>query len=509
MKLSEIKELKDFDAHVQAIQEATVTGAEETPAEKEKRIKGLLSDYGEFFAYYLPHYCTDERTGKITKVSWFQKKAADLLLNNRIIEIILNWFRGAAKSTHSNIGYPLWLWVHKELKCMLLVGQTDSKAKLLLSALQAEYAANQRLRSDFGNQLNPGNWGEGEFILKDNTAFFSLGLGMSPRGIRNRQNRMDYIVCDDIDTKEMTKNPSRVREAANWVLEDLMGTYGMWAERFVLANNRIAKICILEELRKKLKECIYLRVIAHDENFKSAWRERFPDEHWRRKYNKSTKRAYHREYLDDPIDEGTIFNENWIHWGKVPPLNEMDALIFYCDPSWKDKKSNDFKAVRFWGRKGKYFYLIRSFVRQTTLKAMVQWWYDRYMELPSDVIAIHKMEASFMQDTILDEFTEEGEARKTQLPIVGDFRKKPDKFQRIESTSPFYERGFIVYNEELKDDPDTLEGIEQLLAFEKGSNAPDDAPDCDEAAIHELNRATRQKDFKPSLGFKIKKFKWF
>ena len=41
------------------------------------------------------------------------------------------------------------------------------------------------------------------------------------------------------------------------------------------------------------------------------------------------------------------------------------------------------------------------------------------------------MEANFMQDTILDEFQREGELRGYQLPMIGDKRKKPDKFPAL------------------------------------------------------------------------------
>ena len=59
-----------------------------------------------------------------------------------------------------------------------------------------------------------------------------------------------------------------------------------------------------------------------------------------------------------------------------------------------------------------------------------------------------------MQDVILDEFTTEGNIRGYQLPIMPDKRKKPDKIQRIEAISPLWERGFVFYNEALKDSTD-------------------------------------------------------
>lgn len=99
---------------------------------------------------------------------------------------------------------------------------------------------------------------------------------------------------------------------------------------------------------------------------------------------------------------------------------------------------------------------------------MVRWCYDLYEWTREQGISVRwYMEANFMQDTILDEFRREGELRGYQLPITGDKRKKPDKFQRVEAISPLWERGFVVYDETQKDDPDMLAGIDQTLAFEK------------------------------------------
>ena len=110
------------------------------------------------------------------------------------------------------------------------------------------------------------------------------------------------------------------------------------------------------------------------------------------------------------------------------------------------------------------------------------------------------MEASFMQDIILDDFTVEGNLRGYQLPITGDTRKKPDKFQRVEAISPLWERGFVYYDASQKDDPDMMAGVEQTLAFEKGMSGNDDAPDADEGAIYILQKNTRQQIYSPRFG---------
>ena len=72
--------------------------------------------------------------------------------------------------------------------------------------------------------------------------------------------------------------------------------------------------------------------------------------------------------------------------------------------------------------------------------------------------------------------------------------------QRIEAVSPLWERGFVWYNERLKDTPDMQVGIDQTLSLERGSRMHDDAPDADEGAIWILQRNTRQESFQPVFG---------
>ena len=141
---------------------------------------------------------------------------------------------------------------------------------------------------------------------------------------------------------------------------------------------------------------------------------------------------------------------------------------------------------------------------------MVRWLYNLYERTAAENVAVtFYMEANFMQDIILDEFTTEGNARGYQLPLMPDKRKKPDKLQRIEAISALWERGFVFYNEVLKGTPDMEVGIEQTLALERGSRVHDDAPDADEGAIWYLQRNTRQETVKPRFGSRpTSKYSW-
>lgn len=239
---------------------------------------------------------------------------------------------------------------------------------------------------------------------------------------------------------------------------------------------------------------------AVDRNGEPVWRGKWTKEEAREYRDFVGYRAWEKEMMHNPIVDGTIFRSEWIRFKKMPKLSKYEMLVCYTDPSFKSTTSNDYKASRLWGKIGNELHLIDCYVRQDTVSGMVRWLYNLYESLPEGVAVRFFMEANFMQDIILDEFTTEGNIRGYQLPLLPDKRKKPEKIQRIEAISPLWERGFVFYNEALKDSPDMQVGIEQTLALERGSRVHDDAPDADEGAIWYLQRNTRQENFKPMFG---------
>jgi hypothetical protein len=504
---------KDFLDNCERIKRATPINVNESMKLKQDRIKDVKANYRVFFEYYFKDYAK-------AKCSWFQVFVANLLLKYKVIFIVLEWFRGSAKSTHADLGYPLWLMINDELKTMLLVGQNEKKAFRLLADIQAQLSSNQRFINDFGDQVKYGSWQEGEFITKQGCAFYAIGIGQSPRGTRNEANRPDYIVVDDADTKQLSKNQARIDEYTDWINGDLMGCFDIGNERFLLVNNRPFKCSILgkmisERFRGAIKHSIkkmfpkasaptaigyqvagdwhHLKVNACDRNFEPTWAEKYTVAYWKKKCANSVMRIWSGEYLNTPITEGKLFKAKHIKYKKMLPLKDYDHLVAYCDPSWKNTASSDYKAIALWGKKGRELHKIKQFCRQCGTVEMVQWFYDLHESLPEEVTVDYYMEANFMQDTILDDFADEGDSRAYQLPIRGDYRKKPDKFQRIEATQPLYERGFLFYNSDLQNDVDMGAATDQLLAIEPGYQTPDDGPDADEGAIHILQKVGRTK----------------
>jgi hypothetical protein len=499
---------EQWKEHCKRVQSITDTSlmAVETPAARDKRRRRLLDNYAAFCEYYFPHYLTlrDKVTGEVLRTihnAPFHNEAARKVRSTPNLKAVFQWPRGHAKSTHFDIFMPLWLMFQPKrlINFMVIVGKSEDSAIRLLGDIQAELEHNQRIIADFGRQRGSASWQDGEFKAANGVKFLACGRGQSPRGLRDRESRPDYIVIDDLDDDELCRNEKRVHDLTDWVKEALFGALDVGRGRFIMVGNLISKNSVLFNITKT--PGVFVSVIkAVDRNGEPVWRGKWTKEEAREYRNFVGYRAWEKEMMHNPIVDGTIFRSEWIRFKKMPKLSKYEMLVCYTDPSFKSTTSNDYKASRLWGKIGNELHLIDCYVRQDTVSGMVRWLYNLYESLPEGVAVRFFMEANFMQDIILDEFTTEGNIRGYQLPLLPDKRKKPEKIQRIEAISPLWERGFVFYNEALKDSPDMQVGIEQTLALERGSRVHDDAPDADEGAIWYLQRNTRQESFKPMFG---------
>lgn len=468
----------------------------DSPEEQQQRIARGRVDYAYFVKSYFPHLGTSE-CGK------FQIDAANYLKANTNTRAVFEWARGHAKSSHVSLMIPLWLKIQepKQINVMVLVSKSADAAKRLLGDLQAELEYNQLFIRDFGTQVKDGNWADGEFKTVDGCLFVALGRGQSPRGLKDRGHRPDYIDMDDIDDDEMCRNPRRVRETTDWCKSALLGTMAMGRGRFVLVGNRIGKTSVLGQMVES-EGIHHTKVDALNAKGQPSWPEFYTLVEITSIRKFMTERLFQKEYMNNPINEGTVFVKKNIRYGKMLDLKYYKTLICYTDPSFKSSATADFKATVLVGKTptGEY-HVIKCFADQTSTSQMVQWHYSISNFINYRVPALYYMESNFLQDLLLEEFKTVGKQVGHQIPIRGDTRKKEDKFARIEAgLQPIFQRNEVIFNEDEK----TSDGMkvleEQLLLFEKGSNAHDDAPDALEGAIFLLNKRTRSSDATYAFG---------
>lgn len=502
LNASEKREYSEWLQLCERIRASTPLPWDETEEQKRARIQRLRDSFADFCRYYFPDFMDSD-------FGWFHLDAARRIERDKNLRIVLEWPREHAKSVFADVFVPLWLYARGELTGMIVASANEDKAGGLLGDLQAQFVANERFIHDYGERAAFGDWRDSHFATTDGCGFWAFGRGQSPRGVRKAAKRPNYAVVDDIDDKVIVRNTARVRDAVDWIIEDLYGACSIQGARLVIAGNRIHKHSILAHIvgdtepdQPKREGFAHIKVFALEDkrhkkalNGTPAWKERYTSEQLRDRMDAMGTRSALREYFHEHIEEGLMFRHEWIAWGKVPRLQELDAIEVYTDPSFKDTKANDFKAVVAVAKKGNTYYIIDAWLRQASVNAMVKANY-RMFETYAER-ARYRMEANFIQDMLLKDFDDEAMATGITLPLRPDKRDKPNKETRIENLTPLFERGLVVFDERKRDSPDMQTLVDQFLAFPTGH---DDGPDAVEGAVYYLNRGEQRGNFRPRLG---------
>lgn len=485
MDITKTEAYKQWQRDHERIQRGTRIVAESRQVQHARKDRAK-KDYAFFVKTYFPHIAR-------TACGKFQLDAASYILKNPNTRAVFEWARGHAKSTHMGVLIPLWLKIqdNRQFNTMVLVGKSEDSADRLLADLQSELEFNDLYIHDFGQQMKAGSWAEGEFTTVDGCYFTAVGRGQSPRGIKKNGRRPDYIVIDDIDDDELVLNEKRVAKATEWVLSALFGTMEAGRGRFILVGNRIAKKSILTNIAAR--PGVYHTVVnILDKKGRPSWSENYTIDEISAMRGFIGERNFQKECMNNPMTEGAVFRAKDIRYGKMLPLKEYRQLICYTDPSFKNSATADYKATALVGKTPDgHFHVLKMFAAQTSVSEMIAWHYDIMEFVGGKVPVLYYMESNFMQDLMLDEFAKVGNAVGQHVPILGDKRSKGDKFARIESMQPLFERGLVLFNEKEKESPGMKVLEEQLLLFERGSRAHDDAPDALESAVWMLAQRTR------------------
>lgn len=472
----------------------------ETKKEKEARIEKAKKDYRFCVKYYFPHYAKSE-------CGDFQIEAAEFIKANKECLDAEVWARAHAKSTHLDIMVPFWLWMNGEIDVMLLVGKNEDDARILLSDLQAEFEANPQILADFGDQKTLGSWEEGNFITKNDVAFFSLGRDQNPRGVRYRNKRPNIIIFDDIDDDQLAENAKRVDRVVTRIFSAYIGTTDDNGCRIIFANNLIHNAGIiakvidkLKALQKELKHVRVNFVNATDAKGNPTWKEKYTKDFFIRKQLYMGNYNYQKEYMNDPQTEGKLFKDEQIQWAPLPELKDFECIVGHWDVAYAGTATADFNAVKVWGLYKSNFYLIKAFCRQCKMGEAIKWMIDFEKTLPSGIAITWRFESQFWNEALKMVYNDVLKTENASLALAQCERNITNKFQRIVSQQPYYQNARIYYNIEEKHNYDMQVGINQLKGIEPGYTCHDDSPDADQGAIDFLSKFLPDNNTMPEVG---------
>ncbi len=449
----------------------------ESEDERKARIAHLLKHYDEFCYHYFPLYCQGKMGG-------FHMKAVKSVIKNPNKVHLWQWSREFAKSTHANCMLPIFLYLNSELNGMMGGSANEDLAIRLMMDIKANLEANQAIISDFGTQRSHGNWDMDSFVTNKGIGFFAFGANQSPRGTRFGHRRPDYGTIDDLNDKKSLKNDQISIEQFEWVKEDFMGALSTKKWRLIIPQNKFHKNTVTAKFEADKEVATVLsRVNMLNDADESNWPEYLSTAECKAKQKASGYISSQREYQNNPIEEGKIFKTDNIAWTKRLAWNAYDFLVAYTDPSYKNNQKSDYKATVLVGKKGLEFHVLKVFLDKVGIREMFLWHYELDNLVGDHTMIHHRMEASFIQDMHLKVLTPLAEEKKRHLRLTGDYRAKPDKFQRISSLDPMFNSGILKFNKAEEEDPHMARLLGQFTGFEKGTSLNDDGPDAVEGAI--------------------------
>ncbi len=480
---SSIKEASEkWDAFRINMMRSTPIDISETEKQKRERVEKLKKDFPAFCKYYWPQYASAEFAN-------FHLKFAKKLAAAERIYMVRAWAREHAKSVVAGLFIPLFEMVNGRLENMLLVSHSYDNACELLMPVMISLESNHRFINDFGQQKSWRGWETGRFVTAAGCSFRALGAGQSPRGSRNEEKRPDFILIDDIDTDAECRNDAQIKKKWDWIEQALFPTMSISGrKRFVIVGNIIGKNSVVVRASKKADDFEQINIL--DSKGKPSWSSRYTLDDVNYMLSKISYASGQKEYFNNPISEGSVFKE--LVWGKVPPVSKFPFLVLYTDPSYKEGKKNDFKGTMLIGQLDGKFYILKSWLEQTTTAKMVEWHHEADGWVAGRTAIYMYIEKNLNEDTIRRDMQTAEKSGKKVLSVTFDDRAKPEKFTRIESTlEPLNRTGQLIFNEAEKENPHMQRLEEQFKAIEPSLPAHDDGPDAVEGGVWIINNKLR------------------
>lgn len=490
MNKTELKRARErFREQSKAIREATAKSlVREAPVDQEERIKHLLrpENYNAFFNYYFGIH-SDIPLADAPCAS-FHQSSYEKVFADPFIRQFRRWFRGAAKSIHTNVGNILHLKENQKIFFAILIGRNGDAAKLLLGDLQTHLESNERIIKDFGKQVSYGDWADGEFQTTDGKFFKALGLNQPFRGLRYGQYRPDFASVDDCESRQDALNPKLIRKYGEKITGDLAKAFHLHRGRLIVPNNYIVRDGLNDFLVDKFKDSPHFdmsTVNLRTDKGLPSWPERYTPEMVNKIDQDTDYFTSQREDYNNPIEEGKLFKKEWIRYKKLPRnLKDLVTLVGFWDLSYKAE--GDYKAFVEIGVIGEQLWVMDVFCRKCEITEAISWHFIRAKKRAKQGLsALEYYDATAAQQAVFEPILVKAatEHKFFSFPMA-DHAPGIDKHLRIEATlTNVLFNGILVFSDHLKDTPDMRAAEDQLLAFEKGTKANDDFPDALESGV--------------------------
>jgi predicted phage terminase large subunit-like protein len=437
-----------------------VAFADVSEAAKKARRERACRDHFYFFETYLPHYFSAPPAPFHHElIAQVDRRPGP---GEVVVPAVTAAPRGFAKSTLVSFGYTLHQICNGRRHFIILGSDTEDLASDLTGYLYLELLYNERLKCDFGELVREG-WAVNDFVTLNDVRVKARGRGQRLRGMKHKQFRPDLVILD-VDGSLLWIGTILARKSALYIaLNGEEEPYIHW--------------------RRQL-----YRAIQPDGT--SLWEAKFPLPVLENQKRLMGTLAFNREKMNDPLNEGGVFQEPWLRYYYPGELTGKDLVVAgFFDPSIGTSESADYKAVLTVGldRRQLIYYVLDAYIRKGSLDEALRALFVRHEQWNYWLLGI---EDNLFQRLLMREVEQMSRERGVMLPARG-VTQKANKETRISRLSSWVERGQIRFCQG-QGNQDLL--IEQMLYF-PSKTVHDDGPDALEGAISLLEGGAGQGIF--------------
>ena len=288
----------------------------------------------------------------------FQKEIFALSEDTSTRMAIIVAFRGSAKSTIMTMSYPLWAILgEQQKKFVLILSQTQWKAKQHLTNIKRELEQNALLKADLGPfKEESDEWGSLSLVLPDyNARITAASTEQSVRGSRHGSHRPDLIICDDIEDLESVKTKESRDKTHQWLTGDVIPSGNYEDTRIIVVGNLLHEDSVLMRLKKGLEEKqldgTFRSYPLINEQGTIIWPGMYPNSQAIEALQRTigNEAAWHREYLLHIIsDVERVVHPEWIHYYDVIP-RDLEGEFHYTavgiDLAISERTTADYTAM--------------------------------------------------------------------------------------------------------------------------------------------------------------------
>lgn len=324
---------------------------EEIIKDRKVRREATRQSHLLFFHIYFPHYIYHQ-------TARFQKELFSLTENQSIKMLVIEAFRGSAKSTIMTLSLPLWAILGKrQEKFVVILSKTQQQARQYLTNIKKEIESNKMLRSDLGPfEEQEDEWRTSSIVIPKYGARITVAsVDSSLRGMRHKEHRPGLVIADDLEDLESVRQQEQRDKLWQWYTGDVM-PMGTEATQFVIIGTNLHEDSLIARLRKNIgqgkRSGIFRSYPLIDAENKPMWPGRFPtmESIEELRHNIADNATFEREYMLRIVaNEDRVVRPEWIkYYREMPPRKgnpDLKMTLTGVDLAISKEARADFTAM--------------------------------------------------------------------------------------------------------------------------------------------------------------------